>query len=290
MTTHRSHPPTLETLARRLLVDHALVSRGDVVLAAVSGGPDSMALLHVLARLRERFGFSLVAHGVDHGLRPEAAAELGVARSLARDLGVVFDVTAVHPGRGSNLQARARAARWEALRAAARRSSAASIATGHHADDRAETVLLRLLSGSGPRGLACLPPRDGDRIRPLLLARRADVLAHVRRHAIRYVTDPSNHDGRFARVRVRRELLPLLESMSPSIVAHLNGLADDLASMRDALPAELRRAHRLAAMRKGGEDVVVRLSEGDALVRFADGGFVITKKGAPPGRGAKRNP
>jgi tRNA(Ile)-lysidine synthase len=217
----RSHPPSLLTLAARTLREHAPEER---ILVAVSGGPDSMALLHVLAKL----GRAAHAHGVDHGLRPEAAAELDRAADLAGRLGVPFTRTRLTVAAGGNLQARAREARYEALRAAAQAFGAALIATAHHADDRAETVLLRLLRGAGPAGLAVLPPRAGDRVRPLIHATRADVLAHIERHEVPYSTDPSNVDRRYLRARVRTELMPVLRELSPQIVAHLCALADQL--------------------------------------------------------------
>jgi tRNA(Ile)-lysidine synthase len=202
------------------------------VLVAVSGGPDSMALLHVLALLRARLAFGLFAHGVDHGLRPAASAELDLAADLARSLEVPFSRSRVSLSPGGNLQARARTVRWEALRTAASRTGADRIATGHHADDRAETVLMRILRGTGPRGLAALPPVDGDRIRPFYRARRADIDAHVARHALPHAIDPSNRDPRFLRSRVRHEVLPMLEGLSPRVVEHLCALADAAASER----------------------------------------------------------
>jgi len=213
-----------------------------------------MALLHVLARLVPTLGHQLVAHGVDHGLRDEARRELDLAEALAARLDVPFRRTAVRVPRGGNLQARARAARLGALRAAAERDGASCIATGHHADDRAETVLLRLLRGASPAGLAVLPARAGDLIRPLIRARRADVLAHLARHEIPFAADPSNLDPRFLRVRVRVELIPVLQALSPAIVRHLNGLADDLLHRRgeaglelaEALGPSLPRATRVA--------------------------------------------
>ena len=224
----RTHPPTLITLVRAAIRDHGLVPRGSTVLVAVSGGPDSMALLHVLAKLRERVAFGLFAHGVDHGLRAEAGAELDGAESFARTLDVPFDRTRVAVEPGGNLQARARGARWAALKTAATRNGANRIATGHHADDRAETVVMRLMrGGSHVRNLAVLAPRSGDRIRPMIRARRADIDAHIARHGIPSVLDPSNADPRFLRVRIRNEVLPVLERLSPRIVEHLCALADD---------------------------------------------------------------
>lgn len=222
----RSHPPTLITIVRAALRT-GLVPRGTSVLVAVSGGPDSMALLHVMSLLRARQGFGLFAHGVDHGLRAEAAGELDLAQDFSRDLDVPFSRSPVHVKAGGNLQARARDARWTALRAAASRVGADRIATGHHADDRAETLLIRLLRGTGARGLAVLPPAQGDRIRPLLRARRGDIDAHIARHRVPHAIDPSNRDPRFLRARVRMHLLPELERLSPRIVEHLCALADD---------------------------------------------------------------
>ena len=202
-----------------------------------------MALLHVLGRLRRELAFGLFAHGIDHGLRSEAAAELDLAEGFARSLEVPFDRTKVHVAPGGNLQARARTARWEALRSAAARAGAQRIATGHHADDRAETMLMRILRGTGARHLGVLPALDGDRIRPMLRARRADVEAHVRRHRIPYCSDPSNRDPRFLRTRVRLELLPLLERLNPRVVEHMYVLADELVGLEASRAATARETH-----------------------------------------------
>ncbi len=221
-----SHPPTLLTHARRVLTREARVARGDVVLLAVSGGPDSMALLDVCARLAPDLGIRVVAHGVDHGLRPEAAGELDLAALEAERRGVPFGRTTLALEPGGNVMARARDARWAAHRAAAGDAGAARIATAHHADDRAETVLIRILRGVRPGGLAVLAPVEGDRVRPLVRARRADIEAHISRHQIPFATDPTNADPRFLRTRVRRELLPLMVELNPRAVEHLTRLAE----------------------------------------------------------------
>jgi tRNA(Ile)-lysidine synthase len=226
----RSHPPTLITLVGRTLREECGVARGTRVLHALSGGGDSMALLHVLALLAKKQGFSLVAHGVDHGLRAQAAAELDGAQAQCEALGVEFTRTVLALSGAGNLQARARDARRAALLTAAKSAGAELIATAHHADDRAETLLLRLMRGSGPQGLAVLPPRAGVWIRPQCRARKADVALHLTRHRLAFAEDPSNLNRRFLRTRVRHELLPLLEQLSPQIVGHLCALADALAA------------------------------------------------------------
>jgi tRNA(Ile)-lysidine synthase len=239
--------PSLTTLVRRAFTGECAPPPRSRILLAVSGGPDSLALMHVASLLGARLGHTFIAHGVDHGLRVEAARELALAAALAERCGIPFSTTRVAVAPGGNLQARAREARYGALRAAAHDAQATFVCTAHHADDRAETVLLRLLRGAGPRGLAVLPPiapwafsgagdapgaspRESPRLlRPLIRARRQDVLLHLERHAIDAAHDPSNRDTRYLRARVRAELLPLLEDMSPGIVGHLNFLADRLA-------------------------------------------------------------
>lgn len=268
-----SRPPSLVTLARRLIRDERLFARGDLVLCAVSGGPDSTALLHGLALLRRDLGHALSAVGINHGLRAESERELSHAALVAEKLGVPFETCVASVAPGGNLQERARTARHEALATAARRLGASVIALGHTADDRAETLLLRVLRGAGPRGLAVLPPRAPspvgagiDVVRPLLLARRSDVLLHLERQQLAYADDPSNRDRRFLRARVRHEVVPLLEQLSPGVVEHLCHLADMLAHhTSDDLLASFGRAQRRQierAARLGRRYSTVRLSGG----------------------------
>lgn len=195
-----------------------------------------MALCHVLSLLAPRLGLRLVACGVDHGLRPEAADELSVAEEATRRWGVPFRRRAVSVPAGGNLQARAREARYTALREEAQKAGLAFVAVAHHRDDRAETVLLRLLRGSGPRGLAVMPPRCGDLLRPMIRASRRDVALHLERHRVPFCEDPSNCDPRYLRSRVRHELLPLLTELSPGVVSHLATLADQLCSAQQRRP------------------------------------------------------
>lgn len=251
----RSHPPALLKLVERTLREECGIARGDGILLAVSGGRDSAALLHALGWLGPRLGFGVWAHGVDHGLRPEAHAELDVAEGLAKRCGVPFSRTVLDTLAGSNLQARARRARYRALDVAAREVGARFIASAHQADDRAETVMMRLLRGAPPAGLAVLPPRSGSLVRPMIRATRVDVDLHVRRHDLPYRDDPSNADRRFLRVRVRRDLMPLLVALAPNVIETLCQLADELGGPLPSVvdgrgePLRLNRGQRLQLSR-----------------------------------------
>jgi tRNA(Ile)-lysidine synthase len=225
--TERSHPPALLRRTARTLREETPLRRGDGVLVAVSGGGDSTALLHVLARLAPSFSIQLWAHGVDHGLRAEAASELDLAERLATQLGVPFSRSQLSLPLGGNLQARAREARYAALDAVRESVGARWIATGHHADDRAETLIMRILRGTGPRGLAILPAASEQRLRPFIRSPKSAIVAHLERHGLAYASDPSNHHPRFVRSRVRAEVMPLLESLVPGASVRLNLLADE---------------------------------------------------------------
>jgi tRNA(Ile)-lysidine synthase len=225
--TESSHPPALLRRTARTLREETPLARGDGVVVAVSGGGDSIALLHVLARLRGELGIELFAHGVDHGLRPEAGAELDLAERLARELGVEFCRTRLALAAGGNLQARAREARYAALDAAREQRGARWVATAHHANDRAETVLLRILRGASPRGLAVLPAASPARLRPFIRSPQSAIRRHLERHALMFASDPSNRDPRFLRSRVRHELIPLLEDIAAGATEQLNHLADE---------------------------------------------------------------
>lgn len=251
---NRSHPPTLLRIVERTLREDCRLAAGERLLLGVSGGGDSTALLHVLARLAPKLDFRVFAHGVDHGLRAEAGSELDLVGDLAGKLGVEFSRVALSVPSGSNLQARAREARYAALDSRADQLGGALIATAHHADDRAETVLLRLLRGAGLAGLAVLLPREGRLLRPMVQARRRDVLAHLERHRLRFASDPSNENTRYLRVKVRKELLPLLVGASPGLVEHLCAIADQAVAARgDAADARMAdifgRRQRAALMR-----------------------------------------
>lgn len=208
----------------------------DGILLAVSGGPDSTALMHAAASAGSDVAIAVAT--VDHGLRPEAAVEAEAVGERAEELGLRHSILRWEtPSRGG-IQAAARAARYRLLAAHATAIGACLVLTAHTADDQAETVLMRLIAGSGPAGLAGMrrerPLFDGIRLaRPFLDLPKADLVAYCEEHALPFVTDPSNVDDRFARARLR-SLLPLLatEGLTPE---RLTRLAERLARDEAAL-------------------------------------------------------
>ncbi len=201
----------MELTEKTLPALRRLLPEGSRVIVAVSGGPDSQALLHLLATLAPKLGLrEVLAVGIDHGLRAAAAAELELAHALARRLGVRFSSRRVEVETRGNILENARIARYRSLFACAAELAAARVAVAHNANDQAETVLFRLARGASLRGAAGMPERRGQLVRPLLSATRADILAYLAYHGVSYATDPSNADPRRARTRIRTEVLPVL--------------------------------------------------------------------------------
>ena len=205
-------PTRLSAAVREAVVHARLLDRGEHVLVGVSGGPDSVALLHALVLLRSELALRLTVCHVHHGLRPEADRDAAFVEALAARLECPVRVACVEVTRGGGRspEEAARIARHAALSRIARATDAGRIALGHTADDQAETVLMRILQGAGPRGLAGIPGRRGRIVRPLLAVDRAAVHAHILAHGLDFVEDATNRDVRFLRNRVRHELLPLL--------------------------------------------------------------------------------
>jgi tRNA(Ile)-lysidine synthase len=168
---------------------------------------------------------------VDHGLRPEAPDDVAWVRALSERLGWPFVTERVEVGPTPSLQAAAREVRYEALRRLAARRGAGRVAIGHTLDDQAETVLARLLRGSGLRGLGGIEPRRRDGVvRPLIDCTRADVHAYLSHRGVVARSDPSNSDPRFERARLRASLMPRLEAEDPQIARHLARVADEARS------------------------------------------------------------
>jgi len=202
---------------RRTIRDHDLASPATRVVAAVSGGADSVALVHLLRELESAGDLQVagLAH-FNHQLRPEADRDEEFCSALAAAFEIPIliereDVGARAAAARRSIEDAGSAARREFYARARLHFAADCVAVGHTRDDQAETFLLRLLRGAGPRGLASMHPRSGDVIRPLLECRRADLAAYLDERGLAHIEDATNSDVSIPRNRVRQELLPFLE-------------------------------------------------------------------------------
>jgi len=256
----------LRRLVWEAMVQDRLVQPGDCVLVGVSGGPDSVALLHALVRLQDLLGIRTHVVHVDHQLRTESRDDAVFVQELSNQLKVSANVERRHVLQeaerlGLSLEDAARRARYDALLGVARRIGAQSIAVAHTADDQAETVLMRLLRGAGLAGLSAMPvvrPLQELRlIRPLLQAPRTEVLDYLRREGVPFRQDASNQDLRFVRNRIRHQLLPLLEdAFNPNIKQLMNQFAQQCRADADYLREAAQRQWKRLVKRDNGQAVI----------------------------------
>jgi tRNA(Ile)-lysidine synthase len=243
-------------LAGKALAGAGVPGPGDRVAVAVSGGADSLALLHALRVLAGKRDWRLAVLTVDHGLRPGSAADAAFVADHAKALGLPARQLTLAPGeleahRAAGPEGAARAARYEALWPAADELGCRWLATGHTLDDQAETVLLQLLRGAGPDGLAGMAVRSGRLLRPLLGVRRAETRACCAAAGLAWREDPTNATDGPLRNRVRSRLLPLLEQLRPGATSTLARTAALAADERDWLDPVVAAA--LAAAGDGAD-------------------------------------
>lgn len=202
------------------ILKQGMIPPGSVVMSALSGGPDSVALLLVLMKLREKLEIrELKVCHYDHALRPDSGRDADFARALAGKLGLDFVMernSALKPD--SDIQQTARRLRYAFFDRLLDEGHTDIIATGHTLDDSVETFLLWLLRGSGPQALAGIPPVRGKYVRPLIEIQKEGILAWLRAESVDFVTDPTNMGDDYLRNRIRHHVIPAMESISPSAV------------------------------------------------------------------------
>ncbi len=222
----------------------AVVPEGpSCLVVAVSGGPDSVCLGHATAAWARSNGVRLIAAHFDHRLRPDSGADAEFVAALAGSWGIESEIERAQPppgvAAGRSPEAWARRVRWEFLEECARRRGAAAVLTAHHLGDQAETLLLRLLRGSGSAGLAGMPPVaagfDPPRVRPLLGIDRTTIRAYLAEHDLPHRTDPTNLEPSTDRNRIRLDVMPLLEQLRPGAPATIARAAENLRAEADLL-------------------------------------------------------
>ena len=284
-----------------------LIPPGGRVLCALSGGMDSMYLLCRLLEGAQRGSYRVCAAHFNHQLRPTAQRDEDFVRTWcqARDVPLVTgggDVASAARREGLGLEECARQLRYAFLEGAADELGCGLIATGHHAGDNAETVLMNLIRGCGLKGLTGIPERRGRIIRPMLTLTREEVEGYLTEHRIPHVEDESNTDPAYVRNRVRREVLPLLERLNPRAAQHIAATAarltldeEELAAQAAALAAQavrdgeglavpagvLSQAARPIALRAAGE-LLRRAGLGDRAA-YREGALALAAGEDPSG-------
>ncbi|HCF51406.1 MAG TPA: tRNA lysidine(34) synthetase TilS, partial [Syntrophomonas sp.] len=209
-----------------------LFGPGDKIVVAVSGGPDSMALLHIMQELKSSWDLTLIAAHLHHGLRSQADEDLDLLREQCRAWGITLevkhlDIASLAREDKRSLEEMGRICRYDFFAEVLQRHQAQYIATAHHQEDNAESVLLHLLRGSGIQGLRGILPINNNIVRPMLGISKAQIMEYISKNQIPYGVDYSNNDLRFTRNRIRHELIPCLrEKYNPQLINTLNQLAD----------------------------------------------------------------
>ena len=243
--------------AEELSAEYAMLLPGTAVLCALSGGADSMCLLHWLTT---RPGVTVRAAHFDHHLRgAESDGDADFVRAQCAALGVPLtvggaDVAAAAREAGTGIEETARELRYAFLRETAAETGCGLIATAHNADDNAETLLLHLVRGTGLQGLTGIPPRRELLVRPLLTTTRAEILAYLERHRLPHREDSSNADLRYTRNRLRAQVMPVLQELNPRFLDSSAAAIRSLRSDNDYLNAQ---AAQVCANARWAEDDLV---------------------------------
>jgi tRNA(Ile)-lysidine synthase len=275
-------PPAVGRVLERLTATarrYRMFDPGSLVLVAVSGGPDSVCLLHSLVRLRRLLRIDPVCFHFDHGLRKGSEADAAYARSQAKRLGVGFVLRRATsaPGRGESVEAWARTVRYRALTNVVEELGGGVAAVGHTADDQAETVLLALLRGGGLEAIAGIRPVIGPVVRPLLETTREETEAFCRSLHLRPRRDPMNRQAAFMRVGIRTRVLPRLERALGrnvrSTLARTAALLREDAEFLDQLAV----AARSALVEEAGPGVTLLRAESLRAIAPPIGGRVVRR-------------
>lgn len=240
---------TVERKAEKFIREHGMIDKGDVVIAGVSGGADSVCLLFVLCALRETLGFDLRVCHVNHGLRGvDADADEAYVRELCAKLGVSGrffhkDVELIAKKRKQSLEEAGRTVRREAFETMCREDGGTKIATAHHRDDNAETVIWNMARGTGLKGLCGIRPAAGLWIRPLLAFTREEIERYLCGKGVAWCEDATNAEDAYTRNRIRHNILPVLEEqVNRGSARHLYELSVQARDIWDYLEQGVDRA------------------------------------------------
>jgi tRNA(Ile)-lysidine synthase len=236
---------------RNTISEHNLLAVGDSVLVALSGGPDSVALVHLLSRLRKEMKLNLMAVYVNHRIRPRAAKEEeGFCRQLCDKLGLVLtivreDIPALAQLKKKGLEETARDFRYTTFESLVVKYGCNKIALAHHVDDRVETILFRILRGTGRTGLQGIPIKRGRVVRPFYHVTKREIYSYLKRHRLKFCEDQSNARSDFARNYIRNKLLvDIRRRLSPGVDAALLNLSETAHEEEAFLEGVVQKAQK----------------------------------------------
>lgn len=254
----------LESKVKSAIDKYGLINKNERVLVGLSGGADSVTLLHVLLKIAPERGFELCAAHLNHGIRgAEAYHDQHFVEELCKGLGVPLvceglDIPGIARAEGKTLEQAAREKRYEFFHRAAKELGADKIAVAHHMDDQAESIMLHLIRGSGLKGLMGMEPAYGDIIRPLLWARRREIEEYAADNGLKYCTDSTNLERDASRNRIRLDLIPYIQdNLNPCFV-------EGLCSMGELLRQDEEYLGRACPRRTQGCKDRGRLRQGQA--------------------------
>jgi tRNA(Ile)-lysidine synthase len=245
-----------------------LLDPEEKVVVAVSGGPDSIALLNVLEIISHEYRLTLIVAHLNHGLREDAPSEERFVHQLALDRGLVFeskslDIASLKKVSGKCMEDTSREARYDFLNDVANKHCARKIALGHHMNDQTETVLMNFLRGSGPSGLkGMLSSRESRYIRPLLVVTRDEIISFLTSHGLPFVTDASNADQRYLRNRIRHALVPELKARyNPNLDESIKSMAEIMRAENEYMKMATDKVLLAWGITSGDSEFRVRISD-----------------------------
>ena len=246
---------------------HHMIEAGDLVAVGVSGGADSVCLLHLLQRMSKEISCRLVAVHVDHGVRAESATDAAYVEQLCREMGIPFylqkvDMNGYAKEHGLSAEEAGRQLRYAAFEEALNKynqgKEACKIAVAHNANDRAETMLFHVFRGSGIRGLQSIRPVRENIIRPILCLEREEIERYLAEEHLEYRQDSTNEEDTYTRNKIRHHILPYAErEICPGAVTHMGELADILAETEHYLEGQTERIYEMYVEEVGSEELPV---------------------------------
>lgn len=253
--------------------ENQLISKGDHVIVGLSGGADSVCLLVLLHDLKDELGFTMSAIHLHHGIRGESAdRDADFARKMCENLDIPIDIEYRNiPGEaektGESIEECARRIRYEIFAEKCTQYVNGVIAVAHHLDDQAETILFRMIRGTGIKGLKAMRPKNGNIIRPLLCMGRDEIITFLNEEKISYCFDESNDDTAYSRNRIRHLMMPEAKKMCPEASLHFAEIADEAAKIDEYLD---KKAHELYIDALITDEAALKIMNIDKLIMAED--------------------